>query len=330
MELARENEKWIRTDEPNAGENQFYYEPILRYLNCLDPLFSRAKDVNEFEFLMTLFGPRSTQDAGWDPFESTREAFSSVTISHKLVKGYAKRHLELWLYGHILEASEPYEIIANLLGIIDGETFKTQRFEPHKGGREKSPGEKINELKNLAKKIKMPDVIIPLNEAWNKNLRNSIFHADYSLYGSEVRTCNPSKIYTHEEIATLSNRALAYFEALCSLFDAHISSYEEPKIIDVPDYFSEFPKAVVLVSEGYGAIGMQAAFSKKEVAQGHILWRLGVFSQDEIRSLETKPTKWLLPKRPEKSKISDSGDEDPYNDLYDNDSSDPYSEFYEK
>lgn len=40
-----------------------------------------------------------------------------------------QRYLFLWLYGHIIEASEPYEIAANLITIIDGERFNINNFK---------------------------------------------------------------------------------------------------------------------------------------------------------------------------------------------------------
>jgi hypothetical protein len=296
MQMTRTNKgAWERLDDRVEGENHFYNDALVRYFNYLDPVFAHAREKNHFEFLMTLFRPRGLEDAGWDPFQSTREAMVSVIESHRNIKGSAQRHLELWLYGHILEASEPYEILANLFAVLDGDTFNTNRFPPHANGRDKSPGEKIDHLKYLAAKAKLPEACIPLTEIWNKNLRNSIFHADYALYGSEVRTKKPLKIYSHEDIATLSNRAVAYFEVLGNLYDMHIASYKEPSIIHAPEYFSAFPKAVVLVSEGHGAVGLQAAASTEDIKAGVIVWRLGIFTPAERESLDRDPTRWLLP-----------------------------------
>lgn len=40
------------------------------------------------------------------------------------------RHLQLWTYGHIIEASEPYAIVADMLDIANGGFFKPYRFPP--------------------------------------------------------------------------------------------------------------------------------------------------------------------------------------------------------
>jgi hypothetical protein len=45
----------------------------------------------------------------------------------------------------ILKASEPYEIISNLIAISQGDTFRIVRFPPQ-NGRLRSLGSKINQL----------------------------------------------------------------------------------------------------------------------------------------------------------------------------------------
>jgi hypothetical protein len=98
-----------------------------------------------------------------------------------------------------------------------------------------SPGVKIDRLGRAAKAVGMSDVVTPMQEIWDRDLRNAIFHADYSIYGGEVRFKKngiPSA-YAHDQIMTLVNRALAYFMALRWLRSHHIGSYTEPKEIPV-------------------------------------------------------------------------------------------------
>ena len=216
--------------------------------------------------------------------------------AHEEMKsGLAQRHLELWLYGHIVEASEPYELIANLLTVVNGGKYDPFKFPPHQGGREKSPGEKLNEIKNLSKKAQLSNVCIPLKDIWNKDLRNAIFHADYALFGGEVRTRNPLRKYSHQDITAYSNKAIAYLEALKLIVDWHIRSYKVPTVISVPKYFADFPKGVVLVAEHYGAIGLQAAVTERD--KNVIVWRIGFLSESERKILDANPAKWLLPPR---------------------------------
>ena len=104
---------------------------------------------------------------------------------HSTLESYvASRHLQLWIYGHIIEASEPYELLANLLAIALGETFKTNRFPPHSNGRPQSPGSKIDKLEQSAAAAGLPQITVPLREVWDRDFRNAIFHSDYSVHGS--------------------------------------------------------------------------------------------------------------------------------------------------
>src|SRR6266481_2584039 len=192
-----------------------YFEAFPRYLTSLDPGFTTARERSEFSFLWTLLGIRGMQDAGWNPYETSLEAIDEMrALQAKAKSFYSARHIQLWLFGHIVEASEPYEILANLIGISQGEPFLTARFPPS-NGRPQSPGSKITQLEEAAIAAGLPGVVTPMREVWDRDLRNAIFHSDYSLHGGEVRFKKDGRYtaYSHEEILTLVNRALAYFPA---------------------------------------------------------------------------------------------------------------------
>src|SRR5687767_14730516 len=94
--------------------DELHDQALVRYLTAFDPAFTRSRDSSEFEFILTLLRIRGVQAAGWDPFASTREAIDAVRrlgnrTGRRSVNFAAVRHLQLWLYGHIVEASEPYE-----------------------------------------------------------------------------------------------------------------------------------------------------------------------------------------------------------------------------
>ena len=157
-----------------------------------------------------------------------------MTRTHRLIRDdfEATRHLDLWIYGHIMEASEPYEMLANPIAVSSGGWAKLLWFPP-KGQRKvpQAPGEKIAQLTQLAKAAEIPGIIVPLEETWDRQLRNAVFHSEYCLFGGEVR-CPGSGIYSHEQIMTLINQALAYHESFSNLFWSHIRNYEEPQLID--------------------------------------------------------------------------------------------------
>lgn len=295
------------TLEEDQGEDHLsrwqpaFREALPRYLTALDPAFDRARARCEFQFLLTLFRIRGMQMVELDPYETTLRAIPALTRLHqKADDREAARHLELWIYGHIVEASEPYELLANLIDVSEGGAFKLDRFPPNDRGISPSPGEKIRQIEAAAASAGMPIVPVPLKEIWDRGLRNAIFHADYALTHDGVRIPAPigsRRLYTHDEVDTLANRALAYHDALSTLFRSSIKSYTEPIVIPTDPRFShgEPEPAQVMVREGYGAVGIQALCSPEERAGGKIHWRLGRFTLDEERLMSENSELALFP-----------------------------------
>jgi hypothetical protein len=263
MPVARDEDgKWTLQieDHEHSDLHPSYVEALPRYLTMFDPAFTCAHDRCEFEFLLSLFRVRGVQGPGWDPYETTLRAIPALVKVHEQIKELEPaRHLQLWIYGHILEASEPYELLMNLIHVANGGRFGIDRFPPRSSGRPLSPGEKIDEIKKASYAAGIPEVAAPLIEIWNRDFRNAIFHADYTLHGGEVRTVRPTNVYAHDQVMTLVNRAIAYHDALAGLYRVHIESYSESKIIKVSPGFSEDPEehAIVIVREGYGAVGLK-------------------------------------------------------------------------
>ena len=133
-----------------------YVEALPRYLTALDPAFERARQTSEFNFLLSIFAIRGMQDAGWDPYESSARAISAVRNVHGSIEGEAAFHLMLWLYGHIVEASEPYEFLANLIDVAVGGRFNIERFPPRRNGAPLSPQVKIERMGEQAGAAAMP------------------------------------------------------------------------------------------------------------------------------------------------------------------------------
>jgi len=265
-----------------------YAESVVRYLTALDAAFTRARHACEFEFLCALLRVRGVKSPGWDPYEATTRMFKNlVGLSNKIRDFELRRHLHLWLYGHMVEASEPYELLANLISISTGGRYHYTWFPPKWGQRPQSPGEKIQSIAEMAATAGMAQVVEPVKEIWDRDLRNAIFHSDYALYGTEVRILSPVRRYMHEDIMTLLNRALAYFESIRNLHRMHIAAYDAPRVIDVHPEFSEDPeeKAVVIVREGHGAVGLKDNWTPEQLRAGKIPFCIGQFYPDESQAL---------------------------------------------
>src|SRR5262249_55543522 len=122
---------WDLTFDPGERDqwNPAFAEALPRYLTALDRAFSAARRQSEFEFLLSLFRVRGIQVPGWDPFDTTSRAIPALLAVQQTIRDFdPPRHLHLWLYAHILEASEPYEILANLVDVPTGGRFQVDRF----------------------------------------------------------------------------------------------------------------------------------------------------------------------------------------------------------
>lgn len=220
-----------------AGFKALYCDALLCYLNILDAAYCRVLNISEFELVSSLIRMRGVEGPGWDPFESTKQTVRSVRQAISSVPTFeAERTLQLWLYGHIVEASEHYEILMNLAHMILGERYNSYRFPPKKGGRPQGVGEKIAQIEKAAHGAALPNLALPLREIWDRNLRNAIFHSDYAIHGWEITVRNPQRVFSHEEIMTYLNRALAFHDAVVCIESIYRASFDEPRMIAVhPD-----------------------------------------------------------------------------------------------
>lgn len=295
--------KWKYTKLPN-GFAPIYKDLLIDYLNAFGPLFERAKKTCEFEFVCALLRVRGCSDPGWDSFESSQQIFKGFSLVEKKIKDfYILRHFDLLLYAHIVEASEPYEILANLINICKGKRFHMENFPAKIRGKKgkyiipQSPSEKINKLNFMASEIHMTQSIWPLKDVFDRDLRNAIFHSDYSLYQGEVRIKKPMKSYSNHEITKIMNKGLAYFNAFLTLFNGYISSYDKPKIISVHEDFSNDPdeKAITIIRKGHGLIGIKDNWTIEQLKSGRIPFRIGSFYPYEAKLLNKNPLLATLP-----------------------------------
>ncbi len=301
MQINRSNDgKWIVKKRKDTHPS---YQPALeKYLNVIEPFFSRAKEKSEFEFILTLLRVKGSSGPGWDTFETLQKAHKAFyQISKKFRNDdFIETQYSLLLYGLIIEASEPYEILANLINIIKGDRFLAITYYPdhldgHGKKRSQSPADKIEQVKKMAKSVSLRLDIF--DEFFDNKLRNSIFHSDYTIAGNEVRIMSPRKTYSRNEWHTLINSAFAYLEALEIIHQFYISGYKTPELIKPHPEFSHDPKEMCLtiVRKGHGLIGLKDNFTKEELSRGHIPHQIGRFMPYEERLISNKGI-YLLPR----------------------------------
>lgn len=131
MHIDRDdNGKWTVKEAKNTHAS--YCPALEKYLNTIEPFFSLAKQKCEFEFIRSLLRVKGISGPGWDAFETLQEARKAFyKISKKFHNDdFIETQYALLLYGLILEASEPYEILANLINVIDGKRFSVETHYP--------------------------------------------------------------------------------------------------------------------------------------------------------------------------------------------------------
>lgn len=305
MEVLRDTDtgawKTEATDEERERKPD-YLDALAQYLTAFDPLFARAKG-EEAQLILALLGIYGLQDAGWVPYDTTITAVQSATRLHNETNDrVAARHLKLWIYGHIVEAVAPYDLLANVIQIARGESARRTWF-PADNGPPMSPGKKIEMIAEWAEQDGNPDAGKLLGEIWDRKLRNAIFHADYALEGAEVRLPGDGELRTGTEIEALSGKAAAYHDAVIGLRSFHLHSYTEPKRIPAGGILADpTGELVVIVREGHGAVGLKDGFTTEELAAGAIRFRYAKVYPDEIELLQADPQLAKLRPRADLSK----------------------------
>ena len=299
--IIDDNNKWNYQKQPK-GIAPALRDNLIRYLNSLSVVFEVAKSTSEFEFIFTILRVRGLSGPGWDSFDTTEEIFELISKTIDKTKNYkTHRYLSLWLYGHIIEASELYEILASLLKICDGGRFGTNNFPDKKRGKHfipVSPAEKIDKIQELAKEVNLEEHIFSLNEIFDRELRNAIFHSDYSLFNGELHLNKQNRILKNENFVEIINKSFAYYMAFSNLIRFHISSYKAPKIVKVHPDFSSDPNetAITIIREGTGLVGIKDHFKSPGITDEYVSYKLGRFLKGELELINQNPEITTLPR----------------------------------
>ncbi len=78
------NGKWSATEIPNDF-NPVYAKSLVEFLNTLDPLFAKAQEKSDFEFIFALLNIQA-QDVSWNAFDTTQDIFETFTKLRAKIK----------------------------------------------------------------------------------------------------------------------------------------------------------------------------------------------------------------------------------------------------
>lgn len=148
-------------------------------------LFERTKAADEFEFCSTLLRLRGIEDAGWDPqHESLELSHQLMSLQNAPLEQDFKLRLALFLYCHLTEMSDIYNIPANMFHIISGGRYSMIPFNiglQQGQNPSTSPSGKVRKLKVLAEALNMQELGEVFEEMIVKEVRNAFYHSDYIL-----------------------------------------------------------------------------------------------------------------------------------------------------
>ena len=271
--------------------NPTYCDSLINYLNYLAPLFQNAKKTNEFEYILTLLQYRGLSEPGYIPFDNTISIFTEIfALQDKIKDANQRLNITFWAYAHWVEASEPYELIANLFNVINGGRYSVSNFPKKASGkyqREQYPHEKIAQLKGIAQIVGLQNSLLPIEETYDRELRNSIFHSDYSIYNQEMRSYQN---FSGDETYEIINKFMAYYQALNYLYDTAIEEYEKPKLINIPPYFNQFQFAITMSRKKHGLVGIKDNHTREELANGFMPWHIVRLLGYELKMLKSDST----------------------------------------
>jgi len=149
-------------------------------------LLNRARDVDEFEYCCALLRIRGMEDPGWDP---TTESFTLVQqvvglLHAPLDKGLSYR-LTLFLYSHVTEMADFYNVPANMLRICAGERYVINPFSTLPKTPKPAAGdpldERVAQLVALANTAGFARVGNLYSRLFIRQVRNAFYHSDYAL-----------------------------------------------------------------------------------------------------------------------------------------------------
>lgn len=207
-------------------------------------LFHKAKEVDEFEYCSTLLRIRGIEGPGWDPLqESERLAHQIASISQAPIESAFRLRLSLFLYCHLTEMSDVYNITGNMLMVIAGDRYSMAPFikELHPSNKAaRYPTEKSARIKEWADAVGLHGIGAIFDSMLVKEVRNAFYHSDYALsedsfnikHGRGVNIDNViTKKVPYEWLFPKMELGINTALAVLNTTIDHIRSYRKDKIV---------------------------------------------------------------------------------------------------
>lgn len=162
-------------------------------VDYLSDLFWNAFKKAPFEVICAVLRVSGMQDADWDPFEESLEAFEDYNVLLRLDESLLSKaghwRIGLMMYCHAVEMTAPQEFLANLLRALNGRKYHLKPFGRLGRSKKKqdfswippSAPTKYRELKKLARDANQNPLCEYIDQFFNEDIRNAFSHSDYVL-----------------------------------------------------------------------------------------------------------------------------------------------------
>lgn len=215
----------------------------------LENLFSKAKasskEHDEIKFIYLLFGCIISKGICHPCAHSHNETFTLYEEMHALAlkQEYKDSRLRivLLLYCHIYEADFIPKMLYNLLTLIIDGTYNEWPF-PYNAKKQygASADTKIKMIKEKALLLNLNNFVDLLDFIYDKKVRNSFFHSDYTfhpqkgIYFSVERNAT-TVLKTYDEMDVLLNAMFIFYETFIETWMKYKKSYPDGYKIKVPN-----------------------------------------------------------------------------------------------
>lgn len=240
-------------------------------LDFFSDLFWKAFRAAPFEVLCAVLRVSGVQDADWDPFEESKEAFedynSLLRLDEEHVSALGRWRIGLLMYCQAIEMTAPQEFLANLLRAIAGEKYHIKPFGSLGRTNKKKPFSwippsapvKYRELKRLANVAGEPTIVEYIEQFLSEDVRNAFSHSDYIITGEHFRWTESglAQQMTLETVNTLAQNAFKFFSVLLWLHNTVLADLKNMR------RFHKWPNYEVLelLSDDNGLYGFSVHFS---------------------------------------------------------------------
>lgn len=210
----------------------------------LEPIFLKACNKDEFEFACSLMRIRGSEVAGWDPLLESNELINQLlSFIHAPIDDKMRIRLLLFLYCHVTEIDDLYNVIGNLMRVCLGERCSPSPFigEFHSSGKPAhSPNSKVKRLSEWSVEVDAPDIGNMLTYMLVRQVRNAFFHSDYIIhdnqfnikYGEGVLIDNViTKAISLDWLIPRLEMGINFSLATIGLIHKYMHSYKEEKVV---------------------------------------------------------------------------------------------------